>query len=228
MFRRRFSTAVPLFLAMVLLGACVSPSAPPGDSARTLVADAVGTLEQFRAHKSLRVYAKYLKDAAAVVILPDVVKAGWLFAAEAGNGVLLAHKPDGSWSDPSFHTLTAASVGLQLGVQDTSVVLIVRTEKALKSVLAHQGKIGADIGATAIYVGAGLEASTTSNLGADIVAFATPVLGAYIGGSLEGSVLVVRRDLNEAVYGTGATPEGILAGKWKTDIAKPLKDALGP
>ena len=70
------------------------------------------------------------------------------------------------------------------------------------------------------------EAATTSNLGADIIGFAVSNVGAYIGGSVEGAVLVTRRDLNEAVYGMGATPEGIIAGKWKTGIAQPLKDAL--
>jgi len=221
-----FHRLIAVFAVMFVAG-CASSSTPKIEIARELVGDAVETLYQFRTHKDLKVHAKYLKDAAAVVIMPDVVKAGWLFAAEGGNGVLLKRLPQGGWSDPSFHTLAAASFGLQIGVQDTSVVLIVRTEKALEAVLKHQGKIGADIGATAAYVGAGMEASTTSNLGADILAFATPVLGAYIGGSLEGSVLVVRRDYNEAVYGQGATPEAILSGQFKTDIATALKNALG-
>jgi len=216
----------PLFAAVLLTG-CATASTPKVDIARELIGDAIETLYQFRTHKDLRVHAKYLKDAAAVVIMPDVVKAGWLFAAEGGNGVLLKRLPEGGWSDPSFHTLAAASFGLQIGVQDTSVVLIIRTEKALNAVLKHQGKIGADIGATAAYVGAGMEAATTSNLGADILAFATPVLGAYIGGSLEGSVLVVRRDYNQAVYGAGATPDAILSGQLKTDMAAALKNALG-
>jgi lipid-binding SYLF domain-containing protein len=214
-------------LVMALwLGACALPSAPPADVARTLVADALETLYQFGKNKSLKEYTQFMPKAVAVVILPDVVKGGWIFAAEAGNGVLLKKRPDGSWSDPSFHTLTAASFGLQIGIQDTSVILIVRSEKALDAILKHQGKIGADIGATAVYVGAGMEASTTTNLGADVLAFATPVLGAYIGGSLEGGVLVTRRDMNEAVYGAGATLEAILSGQLKTEIANTLKAAL--
>lgn len=217
-----------VLILVAALGGCASSATPPTDKARALIANAVETLAAFRKHKTLKNYAKYLDGAAGVVILPDVVKAGWVFAAEAGDGVLLAKKPGGGWSDPAFHTLAAASVGLQIGVQDTSVVLIVRSQKALTAILNNQGKLGADIGATFIYAGAGMEGSTTSNLGADIVAFATPVLGAYIGSSLEGSVLVVRRDINEAVYGAGATPKGILAGQWKTAIAKPLHDALGP
>ena len=102
------------------------------------------------------------------------------------------------------------------------MVLVFKTREALRSVIKHQGKVGADIGATMVFYGIGAEAATTSNLGADIIGFAVSNVGAYIGGSIEGAVLVTRRDLNEAVYGTGATPEGIIAGKWKTGIAQPL------
>jgi SH3 domain-containing YSC84-like protein 1 len=222
MFQRFFS-----MLAVVLLAGCATPTTSPLDTANSLVVDAVETLADFRNHKNLKEYVTHLDDAAGVVILPDVVKAGWFLGAEAGNGVLLAKQAGGGWSDPTFHTLAAASFGLQIGIQDTSVLLIIRNEKALNSILKHQGKLGADIGATMVYAGVGMEAATTSNLGADILAFAAPVLGAYIGSSLEGSVLAVRRDLNEAVYGTGATADAILAGKFKTTIAKPLQDALG-
>lgn len=212
-------------LAVTVLAGCAT-SGPPLDIAKRLVGDAVDTLAQFERHKNLKGYKTFLPDAVAVVILPDVLKAGWLFAAEAGDGVMLARTAGGQWSDPAFVSLASASVGPQIGIQDTSMVLIVRSDKALRALLKHQGKIGADIGATAVYAGVGAEIATTSALGADIVAFAAPVLGAYIGSSLEGAVLVVRRDLNEAVYGTGAVPDAILAGSGKSTIAASLKDAL--
>ncbi|MAH84431.1 MAG: hypothetical protein CBB68_08890 [Rhodospirillaceae bacterium TMED8] len=198
----------------------------PTLKATNLIRDSAEALKIFSQHRDLMSYSDYLKDAAGVIIFPDVMKAGWFFAAEAGNGVLLARDLDGKWSDPTFHTLAAASVGLQVGVQDTSVILILRNESALQSVLKYQGKLGADIGATIVYAGVGAEAATTANLGADIIAFAAPVLGVYIGSSLEGSVLAVRRDMNEGVYGRGATPEAILSGKFQTTIAEKLKSAL--
>ncbi|MBM09907.1 MAG: hypothetical protein CMF69_10110 [Magnetovibrio sp.] len=161
-----------------------------------------------------------------MVILPEVVKASWFAGAETGDGVLLARHAPSQWSDPSFLTLAAASFGLQLGIQNTSILLVLRTPGALQSIIKHQGKVGADFGATVVFYGMGAEAATTSNLGADIVAFAAPNVGAYMGGSLEGSVLITRRDLNEAVYGVGATPQGIIAGKRKSGIAQSLKHAL--
>ena len=214
----------PLLL-IFSLSSC-SSTAPPSITSKKLIAEAVDTLYQFSLHENFKHYKKFLEGAAGIMIFPEVIKAGWVAGAEAGNGVLLAHRGSGNWSNPSFHTLAAASVGLQFGVQNTSVLLVFRTPGALRSVIKHQGKVGADIGATIVFYGIGAEAATTSNLGADIIAFAVSNVGAYIGGSVEGAVLVTRRDLNEAVYGAGATPEGIIAGKWKTGIAQPLKDAL--
>ena len=218
---KRFSALV----VVLALSGCAT-STPPLNTAKTLIVEAIDTLHQFSLHKELKNYKQFMDDAAGVVILPEVIKAGWITGAEAGNGVLLARRGTG-WSDPTFHTLAAASVGLQFGVQDTAIIMILRNQGALQSILKHQGKIGADIGATVAFFGVGAEAATTSNLGADIVAFAAPNVGVYMGGSFEGSVLVTRRDINEAVYGAGATPNAVIAGKLKTSIADPLKDALG-
>lgn len=213
-------------LLAVWLAACTLTE-PPDLTARNLVEQAAQTLERFRAHKELKGYADFLPGAAAVVILPQVLKASFIGGGEAGNGVLVARKPDGSWSDPAFHTLGAASIGLQIGVQDTALVLIIRSPGALDSILRHQGKLGADIGASVGVAGIGLEASTTSNLGVDVLAFANTNMGAYMGGSLEGSVLAIRRDLNEAYYGVGAKPHEILSGQRKAPGAKRLIEMLG-
>ncbi len=214
----------PLFL-ILLVSSCASTT-PPLVTSKKLIAEAVDTLYQFSLNENLKHYNKFLKRASGIVILPEVVKAGWFAGAEAGNGILLVRQTSNNWSDPSFYTLATASVGLQIGIQNTAILLVLRTPGALQSILKHQGKFGADIGATVVFYGIGAEAATTSNLGADIIAFAASNIGAFIGGSLEGSVLVIRRDLNEAVYGVGATPESIIAGKWKTGIAQSLKDAL--
>ncbi len=210
----------------IWLSACAITE-PPELTARNLVEQAAQTLERFRAHKDLKGYADFLPNAAAVVILPQVLKASFIGGGEAGNGVLVARKADGSWSDPTFHTLGAASVGFQIGIQDTALVLIVRSPGALDAILRHQGKLGADIGASIGVAGIGLEASTTSNLGVDILAFANTNMGVYIGSSLEGSVLAIRRDLNEAYYGVGAKPHEILSGARKAPGAKRLIEMLG-
>ena len=142
--------------------------------------------------------------------MPDVYKAGFIGAAEGGNGVLVAKNADGTWGYPAFYTLAAGSVGLQAGAQATEVVLILRNEGALNAIIENQGKLGADAGLTMAIFGVGIEGSTTTNIGADILAFANAKGGLFAGLSLEGAALVRRRDLNEAYYTIGATPQSIV------------------
>ncbi len=215
-----------VFALTLVIGACSTWSPPPGVTARNLMAPAIKTVEAFRAHKDLEEFRGLLDTARGVVILPQVIKAGFFAGGEAGNGVLLARANDGTWSNPAFFTLGAASFGLQFGIQDTAIVLILRNEGALQSILTYQGKIGADTGATVGVVGVGMEASTTTNFGADIVAFATSNVGAFLGASIEGAVLAKRHDLNEAFYGEGATPESILSGAQNNQAADQLRQVL--
>jgi lipid-binding SYLF domain-containing protein len=195
--------------------------------ARQLVARAADTVEGFRTDPALVRFGGYMRGARGIVVLPSVVKAGFVGAAEVGNGVLLARGADGTWSDPAFYTLGAASVGLQIGIQYTEMVFILKSDRAVRSVIEHQGKLGADLGLSVGLVGAGMEASTTTNLGVDIVALTNSIIGAYGGASFEGAVLARRMDLNTAYYGAGATPQAIVIERTlRNPGADPLKAAL--
>jgi len=211
---------------VILVSGCDRWDEPPALTTKHLVVEAAQTIERFRVHKDLKNFSGELDQAAGVVVLPNVIKAGFFAGGEAGNGVLMKKTADG-WSYPAFYTLGAASFGLQVGVQDTAIVLILRNGGALDSILRHQGKIGADTGATVFVQGVGMEASTTTNLGADILAFANSNVGAYLGASLEGAVLATRHDLNRAYYGPDATPDTILSGQSKNPDADPLRRTLG-
>jgi len=223
---RFFHVPAALLSVVLLVAGCDRWDEPPTLTTKHLIVEAAQTIERFRVHKDLKNFTDELDRAAAVVVLPNVIKAGFFAGGEAGNGVLLKKTADG-WSYPAFYTLGAASFGLQVGVQDTAIVLILRNPGALDSVLRHQGKIGADTGATVFVQGVGMEASTTTNLGADILAFANSNVGAYLGASLEGAVLATRHDLNRAYYGQEATPDTILSGQSKNPDADPLKRTLG-
>jgi lipid-binding SYLF domain-containing protein len=116
---------------------------------------------------------------------------------------------------------------LQIGVQDTEIIMVLRSPKALNAVLKHQAKFGADAGIAIGMVGVGAEVATTTNVGADIVAFANSKIGAYAGMTFEGAALIRRTDLNEYFYQKGATPEGIvLEHKYRNARADSLRAAL--
>lgn len=213
-------------LLVLGLSACAQFTQTPDQLAPAVLTQSVDTLAFFRSSEDLSVINDMLPEAAGVMILPRVVKGGFIAAGEAGTGVLLARRTDGTWSYPAYYLMTGGSIGLQAGLQETAIVMILRTEKGLNAVIEHQGKFGADIGVTVGWAGIGYEGSTTAGLGADIVAFSAGNLGAFGGASLEGAALVRRGDLNDLVYGPGAMPEDILFGALSNPMADPLRAAV--
>jgi SH3 domain-containing YSC84-like protein 1 len=195
-----------------------------------LVNQATETVQRFKAMPDLKTFADYMPTARGIVILPSVIKAGFMIGGEGGNGVMLVKNNDGSWSQPAFYVLIAGSLGFQAGIQDTEVVLVLRSDNAVTAILEHQGKLGADAGITVGAIGQGAEVSTTTNIGVDVLAFANSNIGLFGGAALEGAVLARRVDLNEAYYGKGATPRGILyQGQGTNPQADGLRAALtGP
>ncbi len=213
-----------LFLVAVMsLGSCAEMRREPDSIAVDLVNQARETVQRFKGMPDLKLFTPYMANAKGIVILPTVIKGGIGVAGEGGNGVLLTRRSDGSWSQPAFYILGAASFGLQMGLQDTEVVLVLRSDKAVDAVIKHQVKLGADAGLTVGLIGAGAEISTTTNVGVDVLAFANSKIGLFGGVSLEGAVLARRTDLNEAYYGVGATPREILYG---SQFANPQANAL--
>ncbi len=224
---RKSALLIVLLAGVFGLAACQEIRETPAEGTDRLLDWSVTTVENFSRLPQLKDFVKFLPDAHAVLILPAVVKVGFFFGAEGGSGVLIARQAGGGWGYPAFYTLAAGSFGLQFGLQDTETILIIRNAGALRSIIHNQGKFGADLGITAGFYGAGVEASTTANLGADVLAFTNAKVGAFAGASLEGAALVRRRDLNEAFYGSGATPEGIIfEAKYKNPKADRLRSAL--
>ena len=218
-------------MSLLALGAagCADMRGDPGIAARELVVKARDTVESFRGSPDMGQFQRQLATARGVVVLPSVLRAGFIGGAELGSGVLLARAADGSWGYPAFYTLGSASIGLQIGVEGTRIIMVLRNEKAVAAVIRHQGKLGADLGLTVGVMGKGMEAATTANVGTDIVAFSDSIVGVYGGASLEGSVLARRNDLNAAYYGAGAMPAAIvLERRLANPDADPLRMALAP
>lgn len=223
---KRLMTAFVVAGAIFVSG-CQEIRENPRDGTVRVLDWSAETVENFLRLPKLKEFKKFLPEARGLLIFPALVKAGFIFGAEGGTGVLVARGKDGRWGYPAFYTLGAASVGLQIGIQDAETILVIRNDKALAAIIKHQGKFGADLGITAGFHGAGMEASTTANLGVDVVAFTNSKIGLYGGATLEGAVIARRRDFNESFYGKGATPEKIvLEGRYKNAQANGLRSVL--
>jgi len=212
-----------LFVFVITLSGCAEMHRDENSTAVDLVNQATETVQRFKGMPDLKKFADYMPTARGIVVLPSVIKGGFMLGGEGGNGVLMVKSDDGSWSPPAFYALGAASLGIQMGLQDTEIILVLRSDGAVSAILDHQGKVGADAGITIGAVGKGAEVSTTTNIGFDVLAFANSKIGLFGGAALEGAVLARRVDLNEAYYGKGATPRGIL---YQGQSQNPQADAL--
>jgi lipid-binding SYLF domain-containing protein len=140
-----------------------------------------------------------LNGARAVYIVPKLVKGGFIFGAEGGDGVLLV-RHGASWGTPRFFGMGSASFGLQAGLEQAELVFIINSERALKGIEAGNFKLGANAGITIVTLSGGAEGATTPR-GGDIVVW-TSATGAYGGLTFNGSVISPDKDEN-AVPATG-------------------------
>lgn len=225
----RLIAAAVLSLSLSMgLSACADFQGDPGVFADDVIGRAAQTVSRFSVQDDKAEYRRFLKDAVAVAVFPRIIKGGFIGGAEMGTGVLLARQPDGRWGYPAFYTLGAGSVGFQMGLEDSEMVLIIRTQKGLESVLKHQGKLGAEVQTTIGLFGAGLEGSTTTAMGADIVAYSSSIVGLYGGANIEGAVLARRKDMNRAFYGEDVAPRDIVLGDARNPKADPLRKLIDP
>ena len=106
------------------------------------------------------------KSASSVLVFPSILKGGFVFGAETGNGVLLeGGKPAG------FYNLSGGSWGLQIGGQDFAYALFFMTPSALDYLNRSEGwQAGTGPSITVINKGAAAEVDTTTATH-DVLAF---------------------------------------------------------
>lgn len=221
--RHGFST----LLALGLVLAIFTPSAPSAeevnvDRLQLLVDRAKIAFEEFVADPNMRWFRDNLKDAKALLIIPRLLKGGFIFGGSGGSGTLLAQDAKtGKWSGPAFYTMGSVTFGLQIGGSADAVVLMVRTKRGLDKLLASSFKLGADASVAAGPAGGGSGAAT-----ADILAFAKSK-GAYIGAKVEGAVVATKDEWNKAYYGKPVRPVDILIlGKVRNPKSDELRRAI--
>jgi len=174
--------------ALATGAAAVALPALPAHAADAAVIDArvnvaLGKLwQQSPGAKELAARAK------GMLVMPRVVKGGLIIGGAYGEGALRLNNPvSGYGPSAAYYSVSAASIGLQAGLQKTSHALFFLTDGALEKFRRADGwQIGADAEVT--FPDAGL------NIGVDSTSFEKPVVGIVfgedgllVGASLEGA-----------------------------------------
>jgi lipid-binding SYLF domain-containing protein len=203
MTRTSFRAATLTFAATASLAFAPVPAMAQSEQ-QQLVNKAETTLSNFLRDPEMTWLQQNIGRARAVLIAPEIVKAGFIFGGSGGRAVLLA-KEGSKWNGPSFYTMATASVGFQAGVSVSEVVTLVMTQKGMDSMLAANFKVGGDASVAAGPIGAGAK----SDILADLIAFSR-AKGVYGGVNIDGTLINLSDDWNRAYYGKSVQPVDIL------------------
>jgi SH3 domain-containing YSC84-like protein 1 len=210
-------------LAVSLFAGAATPPAwaQSASDDQTVVDHALGTLRDLRSDKEFGNAKALLNRARGVLIAPRIFKAGFFFGGEGGEAVLLARNSHG-WSNPAFYTVASASFGLQIGAQESEMVMLVMSDRAMRALMQDHFKIGANAGLAIATLGSTVEGATTAAAGADIVVWASSS-GAYAGISLDGTLIEPRREDDAAYYGRSVTSSDIVL---RREVHNPAASSL--
>jgi lipid-binding SYLF domain-containing protein len=205
-----------LIVGAVLLATAVSAGAAvrPGEAGR--LAAATRTIQEIRTEIPEDLWTR----ARCVVVIPELKKAAFIVGGEYGKGVMSCRAGE-QWSAPVFMQLAKGSWGLQAGVEQADVVLLVMNEKGAQKLLQSKVNLGADASVSAGPVGRKGGVSTDAAMTAEILSYSRSK-GLFAGIDISGGVLRPDEDANVGVYGVGSTARTILASR---EISAPTEAA---
>ena len=216
---RLLSVLFSIIISTMVFGFAIPATAAEPIEQQGLVDKARITFESFMTDQNQSWLRENLNQAKGLIIIPSLLKAGFVIGGSGGSGVLIV-KDDktGQWSQPAFYTIGSGTFGFQIGAEAAEVIMMVRTQKAVDRLFTSSFKLGGDTSVAVGPVGTGVK----SNVVADIFSFSR-TKGAYAGVSLEGSVIKTRDKWNEAYYGKAVSPVDIFV---KHSVSNPGSKAV--
>lgn len=135
-----------------------------------------------RFHSDVKGASEFLKTAKGLLVLPNVIKAGFIFGGEYGEGAL---RIGGKTAD--YYNIAAGSFGFQIGAEKKDIIIAFMTDDALNAFRVSSGwEAGVDGNIALIDLGGGQRIDTTT-VRDPIVAFVFDVKGLMADISLKGS-----------------------------------------
>jgi lipid-binding SYLF domain-containing protein len=210
-------TGISLFVAVS--AALFAPVAMAQSEQQKLVNDAQKSLSNFLRDPQMEWLQRNFGRAKAVIIAPEIAKAGFIFGGSGGRALVVAKDPkSGKWAGPVFYAMATASVGFQAGISVSENVTLVMTDKGFNSLLSTSFKMGGDASVAAGPVGAGAK----SDIVADLITFSR-AKGIYGGLNLDGTIVTASDDWNQAFFGRKVLPPDVLV---RMDVSNKGADAL--
>lgn len=199
MFRQKVAAFVLIFSIFF-----VSQSfAEQGKISVNKISEATKVLQEIIAIPEQAIPPSLLSRAHAVVVVPNLLKAGFIVGGRYGTGVMSVRDKDGVWHYPVIVTLTGGSIGWQIGAQSTDIILVFKNLKSVDALSKGQFTLGGNASVAAGPVGRHAEASTDAKLESEIYSYSRS-RGLFAGIALEGAALQIDHDSTWSIYSSSA------------------------
>ncbi len=219
--RRKMKYKAFTTLLLVILALCLFQSDAFAKTPEQRIKLSTQLLQEMSRQSDVEGLTDLLEDCVGVAIFPNVTKAGFIFGAEYGEGLLLRRDPNSTrWYGPSFMNVGGVSVGLQIGVQSTSLILVIMDEAGLNAFRKEHVSLGADVSVAAGPVGRRAGAATNSVYSYSLAK------GAFAGVSLGGGSVDIDENANMAYWGKKISPSEALQKRAVKSEVKPLVNEL--
>jgi SH3 domain-containing YSC84-like protein 1 len=194
-------------LALLALGAGLLSAA---DATKRL-GDAAEALKAVMGIPDKSIPQELLARAHCIIIVPDMLKGGFIVGGKYGKGFASCRKQGGAgWSAPASVRIEGGSFGLQIGGTATDVFMLVMNEKGMDRLLSTKFTLGGDASAAAGPVGRSTQAETDAAMTAEILTWSR-ARGLFAGVSLTGATLREDADWNQELYGKKLTNREIIS-----------------
>ena len=155
-----------------------------------------------------------LSNAKCILVVPDLIKGGFVFGGKHGRGVATCRTAEG-WSAPAFVSVGGGSWGLQIGVEDVDLVMLVMNDQGFQHLLSSKFELSGDGSVAAGPVGRQATAGTDWKLNTEVLSYSRSK-GVFAGLTLEGAVVEQDNDSTRAIYGKHMSFRNILSGRAST------------
>lgn len=155
-----------------------------------------------------------LSNAKCILVVPDLIKGGFIVGGKHGRGVATCRTPDG-WSAPAFVSVGGGSWGLQIGVEGVDLVMLVMNDRGLQHLLSSKFELTGEGSVAAGPVGRHASAGTDWKMNTEMLTYSRSK-GVFAGLTLEGAVVEQDNDSTRAIYGHHMMFRDILSGKAST------------
>ena len=155
-----------------------------------------------------------LSGAKCMVVVPHLIKGGFIIGGKHGRGVASCRTPDG-WSAPAFVSVGGGSWGLQIGVEGIDLVMLIMNDRGLQHLLSSKFELTGEGSVAAGPIGRHASAGTDWTLNTEVLTYSRSK-GIFAGLTLEGAVVEQDNDSTHAIYGAHMRFRNILSGKAST------------